>query len=158
MKNLVKTMRKPNWNFALNAVMTLCMLAIIGIGFLIKHTLLQGQERKTIYGQNIELYLLNMNRHQWGNIHFILGLVFWGLLTLHIFLHWKVITVIYHKIIKAQLAKRILAFGFIIICSILILIPFFITPKIEPIKKGKGRQVTLVTDFNSNLPYLCNVN
>lgn len=151
-------MRKPSWSFALNAAMALCMSAVIGIGFLIKFTLISGLERKSIYGQNVELYLFNMDRHQWANIHFILGLVFFGLLAIHIFLHAKVISAIYNKIIKTPLTKKFFAFIFILLCALFILVPFFITPKIEPIEKGKGHQVTLVTDTTSNLRYLCTVN
>ena len=157
MKKSVKAMRKPFWNFILNATMTLCMSAIIGIGFLIKYTLLSGQDRKEVYGQNVELYFLNMDRHQWGMIHLILGFVLFGLLLIHIFLHWKVVTAVYQKIIKVQLTERIVAFGFAIICVLLILIPFFVKPEIEPIKKGKGRQVTLVTNISLTLNYVCTV-
>jgi len=151
-------MRKPNWSFALYAAMTLCISAVIGIGFLIKYTLISGAERKTIYGQNVALYFLNMDRQQWGTIHFIIGLVFFVLLAIHILLHTKMISTVYDKIVKTPLTKKVLGFGFIIICAILILIPFFITPKIEPISKGKARQVTLVTDTTSNLRYLCTIN
>ena len=151
MKKSVKAKRKPFWNFLLNAVMTICMSAIIGIGFLIKYTLLSGQDRKEVYGQNVELLFLNMDRHQWGNIHLILGYVLFALLIVHVFLHWKVVSAVYQKIIKVQLTKRIVAFGFAIICTLLILIPFFIEPEVEPIKKGKGRQVTLVTDLTNTL-------
>lgn len=148
-------MRKPFWNFILNATMTLCMSAIISIGFLIKYTLLSGQDRKEVYGQNVELYFLNMDRHQWGAIHLYLSFVFISLLVIHVFLHWKVVTAVYQKIIKVQLTKRIIALSFGIICAVLVIVPFFINPKVEPIAKGKGHQVTLVTDFNLTLSYVC---
>ena len=151
MKKSVKAMRKPFWNFILNATMTLCMSAIIGIGFLIKYTLLSGQDRKEVYGQNVELYFLDMDRHQWGMIHLILGFVLFGLLIVHVFLHWKIVVAVYQKIVKVKWTKRLIAFGFAIICVLLILVPFFIKPDIEPIVKGKGRQVTLVTNINPTL-------
>ena len=157
MKKSVKAMRKPFWNFILNATMTLCMSAIIGIGFLIKYTLLSGQDRKEVYGQNVELYFLDLDRHQWGMIHLILGFVLFGLLIIHVFLHWKIVTVVYQKIIKEKWTKRLLAIGFAIICALLILVPFFVKPEIETIKRGKGRQVTLVTNINSSLNYVCTV-
>ena len=151
MKKSVKAMRKSIFNFTINATMTLCMSAIIGIGFLIKYTLISGQERWEIYGQNVELYLFGMDRHQWGLIHLILGFVLFGLLVAHIFLHWKVVTTVYQKIIKVPLTKKIVATCFMIICALLIVIPFFIKPEVETINKGKGRQVTLVTDFKTIL-------
>jgi uncharacterized membrane protein len=155
MKNLVKIMRKPCWSFTLNVTMALCMSAIIGIGFLIKYTLVSGIERKQIYGQHVDLLFLNMNRHQWGTIHFILGLIFFGLLATHIFLHWKMITSAYQKLIETQKKKRVVALVFIIICTLLIILPFFVKPKLAPIKKGNSSQVTLVTDLTPNVAYLC---
>lgn len=82
-------------------------------------------------------------------LHLVLGFVLFGLLVAHIFLHWKVVTTVYQKIIKVPLTKKIVAACFLIICKLLILIPFFIKPEIETFKKGKGRQVTLVTDINN---------
>lgn len=58
----VKSIQKSFWNVILNAAMVLCMSATNGVGFLIKYTLLSIKYRKEIYGQNIELYFLNMDR------------------------------------------------------------------------------------------------
>jgi uncharacterized PurR-regulated membrane protein YhhQ (DUF165 family) len=145
MKKSVKALPKSILNFSINAMMTLCMSAIIGIGFLIKYTLVSGQERNEIYGRNVELYLLGMDRHEWGMLHLILGFVLFGLLVAHIFLHWKVVTTVYQRIITQPLAKKVVALGFAIICALLIIIPFFIKPDIESSKKGKAHKVTLVT-------------
>lgn len=139
-------MNKPVLNFVINSIMALCMAGIIGIGFLIEFTLISGQKRWLVYGENVELYFLGMDRHQWGTLHLILGFILIGLLTLHIFLHWKTIKSVYKKIIKRPLINKLVALGFIIIGLILILTPFFIKPEIKPIKKGNGRHVTLVVD------------
>ena len=66
------------------------MSVIIGTGFLIKYTLISGQERWDVYGRKVELYLLGLDRHQWGMIHLILGFVLMGLLIAHIVFHWKI--------------------------------------------------------------------
>lgn len=142
-------MKKPILNFTINATMTLCMSAIIGIGFLIKYTLVSGQERWEIYGRNVELYLLGMDRHQWGMLHLILAFVLLGLLLAHIILHWKVITNVYRKIIKEPISKKIIAIVFVILCTLLIVFPFFVEPDLETVKKGDGRRVTLVTDITN---------
>ncbi len=147
MKKSAKVMRKSILNFTINASMTLCMSAIIGVGFLIKYTLISGQERWDVYGRNIELYLFGMDRHQWGMLHLILAFVLLALLLLHIVFHWKIITNVYKKIIKEPVTKKVVALVFIMLCALMIVIPFFIQPEIESIKKGKGRQVTLVTDL-----------
>lgn len=145
MKKSEKAMQKSVINFTINASMTVCMSAIIGIGFLIKYTLISGQERWDIYGRNVELSLFGMDRHQWGMLHLILAFVLMGLLIIHIVFHWKVITTVYKKIIKEPITKKVVALIFLILCVLMIVIPFFIQPEIETIKKGKGRHVTLVT-------------
>lgn len=40
------------------------MAAITGIGFLIQFTLISGQKRSLVYGENVELYFRGMDRHQ----------------------------------------------------------------------------------------------
>ena len=149
MKKAVKVIRKPILNFIINASMTLCMSAIIGIGFLIKYTLISGQERWDVYGRNVELYLFGMDRHQWGMLHLVLAFVLLGLLLLHIVFHWKIITNVYKKIIKEPVTKKVVALVFLMLCALMIVIPFFIYPEIESIEKGKGRQVTLVTNLQT---------
>ena len=71
MKNAIKAARNPTVNLGIHALMTFCMSTIIGTGFLIKYTLIPGQERWTVYGENIELYFLEMSRHQWEMLHLI---------------------------------------------------------------------------------------
>tara|TARA_R110002096_G_scaffold428851_1_gene641029 strand:- start:6770 stop:7120 length:351 start_codon:yes stop_codon:yes gene_type:complete len=110
------------------------MSAIIGIGFLIKYTLVSGRERWLKYGNNVELYLFNMDRHQWGNIHLVLGYILIGLLVVHIFLHWKIVSGLYKKLIKEPFIKKTIAICFATICALLILIPLFIKPEIKNIK------------------------
>ena len=158
MKKAVKAIPKPILNFAINATMTFCMSAIIGTGFLIKYTLISGLERWDIYGKNVELYVLGMSRHQWGMIHLILGFVLFGLLIVHIVLHWKIVINVYEKIIQVPLTKKIVALCFIVFCGLLMIVPLLLKPKVENIEKGKGRQVTLVTDANKALSYFCTIN
>ncbi len=140
-------MKKPILNFAINTTMTICMSMIIGLGFLIKFTLIPGQERRVKYGTNIDLYFLGINRHEWGTIHLIFSLVLIALLSAHILLHWKIITGVYNKLIKEALTKKIVALLFLIFCLLLIIAPFFIEPKVKTIQKNSGHQVTLVTDI-----------
>lgn len=139
-------MKKPQLNFTINTIMTVCMSAIIGTGFLIKFNLISGQKRWLVYGENVELYVMGMDRHQWGTVHLILGFMLIGLLAVHIFLHWNIIISVYKKIIEQPILNKFVALGFIVICVMLILVPLFIKPEIKPIKKGNGRHVTLVID------------
>lgn len=140
-------MKKSVLNFTVNTVMTLCMSLIIATGFLIKYTLIPGKERWIRYGRNVELHFLGMDRHEWGTLHLIVGLVLWCLVVIHIFLHWKIINGVYKKLIKQPLIKKIVGLLFILFCLVLIIMPFFIEPKVEPIKRHNRQQVTLVTNL-----------
>lgn len=134
-------MKKPVLNFVINSAMALCMAAIIGIGFLIEFTLISGQKRRLIYGENVDLYFMGMDRHQWGNLHLILGFILIGLLVLHIFLHWNIIKSVYNKAIKRPILNKLIASGFLVICLLLIFLPLFIKPEIKTNGKQKKQAV-----------------
>ncbi len=133
-------------NFIINGLMFLCMSAIAGIGFLIKFTLIPGQERWIKYEKNVDLYFWGMDRHEWGTIHLVIGFILLGLLVLHIILHWNVIICIYNKLIQRKMARKIIASLFIIISVFLIFISFIINPEVVEIEQGKGRQVKYHTN------------
>jgi len=135
-------MKKTTLNFIINVFMFLCMSGIVGIGFLIKYTLIPGQERWIVYGDNVELYLFGMDRHEWGTIHLIIGFVLLGLLVLHIFLHWKTITCQYNRIIQRKVVNKLMTILFITLCSLLIIVPFLVKPKVSKIEHGEGREAT----------------
>ena len=82
---------------------------------------------------------MGMDRHQWGTIHLILGYVLIGLLALHLFLHWNIIKSVYRKLIKRPLLNKLVGLGFIIICFVLVLLPFFINPEIKTNGKSNGK-------------------
>jgi len=49
-------------NLTIDIVLLLLLMTMAGIGFLIKYVLLSGEKRNVIYGQNINLELLGMDR------------------------------------------------------------------------------------------------
>ena len=118
------------------------MSAVAGIGFLIKYVLISGQERWVVYGDNVELFVLGMDRHEWGNIHLIIGLVLLGLLVLHIYLHWKLVTCVYNRIFQKKLVYKLITVLFIIICTLFIFGLFLAKPKVSKAEHGKGREAT----------------
>lgn len=130
-------------NFVIDALMFLCIMAITGIGFLIKFVLIPGQERWVKYGRNVELSLFGMDRHEWGEIHLVLGFVLIGLLVLHIILHWKMILCLYRKLIGSQRARRIIAAVFIIVSLIGLIFPFIVRPEVQGLSRGEGRHSAL---------------
>ncbi len=85
------TMDKSKLSLVIDALMFLCVMAIAGIGFLMKFVLLPGKDTWAVYGRKVDLFLFGMDRHQWGTIHLIIAFVFLGMITLHIVLHWNMI-------------------------------------------------------------------
>jgi len=121
------------------------MAAIAGIGFLMKVVLIPGQDRWIKYGKNVEIYVLNLDRHQWGTVHLVIALVLLGLLLLHIILHWKLIVGLFSKLITNKSTRKLITVVFVFISVFLFLFAFFVKPEIGKIIQGHGR---LVTDEN----------
>ena len=130
-------MKKSKLNLIIDALLTLCIAAIVGIGLLIKYVLVPGYQRWEIYERNVSLFLWGLDRHQWGTINFILGLVFSALLILHIVLHWPMIIGIYRRLIPNRLARWTIAFVLIFVTLLLIAFPYLIKP--EVIEHGQGK-------------------
>lgn len=126
-------------NFVIAALMFLCMMAMAGIGFLMKFVLIPGKERWVKYGRNVDLSLLGMDRHEWGTIHLIIGFILLGLLVLHIVLHWKVILNMYQRLVGSRRARRIIASIFIIASVMLVIFPFIVNPEVQELGRGEGR-------------------
>ena len=134
MKNKVKL------NFWIDVLMMLFMMAIGGIGFLIKYVLVPGSKRWEIYKENVELFFLGMDRHQWGSIHLVLGFILLGLLLLHIILHWGQIKCMYQRVITRKAMRFVLFLLFIIVCLLFLLFSTLISVDVVPIGQGEGRQ------------------
>jgi hypothetical protein len=126
-------------NLVTDASMFICMMAIFGIGLLMKYVLIPGKDRIVEYGRNVELFVLDMDRHDWGTIHLVIGLVFLGLLSLHIFLHWKAILGMYKRLIGDPKKRKIFATIFIATSFILVIFAFTVVPRVEELERGEGR-------------------
>ncbi len=132
------TMDKSKVNLVIDALMFLCVMAIAGIGLLIKYVLLPGKETAAVYGRKVDLFLFGMDRHAWGTIHFIVACVFLGLLSTHIVLHWNMIVSIYCRLIGRKVVRRIVAIIIFIGGTFLVVSPFFVKPEIQKSER-KGR-------------------
>jgi len=133
-------MKKSKINLIIDTLLLLCMAAIVGIGLLMKNVLVPGYKRWEIYNSNVELYFWGLDRHQWGTIHFITGLVFLALLTLHIALHWSMIVGIYRKLIPNVTARRITAIILLALTIVLIFFSFAVKPDVQEQGRGRARQ------------------
>lgn len=133
-------MKNAKLNLVIDVIMLVDMMALIGVGLLNKYVLLTGQQKWEKYGENLEFYLWGFDRHDWNRIHFILGLILFGLLVLHIWFHWKMLIKIYKSFIKNRMIRIFVALALLVVSIALVVFPAFINPVVdEPAYKG-GRQ------------------
>ncbi len=132
-------MDKTKINFVIDALMFLCLMAIAGLGFLMKYVLLPGRQAWAKYGRNVELTWLGWDRHDWGEIHLYLAFSLLTLLTVHLILHWKMILGLFERLIPNPQRRTRVAFAFLIITVLLLYFPFLITPEVRERGRGGGR-------------------
>lgn len=128
-------MDKPKLNFIIDATMFLCLMAMAGLGFLMKYSLPPGREVQAQYGRNLYLSWLGWDRHDWGDIHLYLAFALLTLLTVHIILHWPQILGLFRRLVPDPRRRYRLALIFLLLSLLLIYFPFLITPD----SKARGR-------------------
>lgn len=126
---------KSKINLEIDGIMLVLLMLITGLGFLIKYVLVPGFKRNVLYGSDVEIYFLGLDRHQWGGIHLYLGLVFLGLMLIHIVLHWKMITSIFRRMVVEKTSRRAIALCSGVVVIFLALAPLFIHPEISALVK-----------------------
>jgi hypothetical protein len=130
-------MDKTKINFVIDALMFLCLMAIAGLGFLMKYILPPGREVWRIYGRNLDLTWLGWDRHDWGSIHLYLAFTLLGLLIIHLILHWSMILGLFARLIPNPKLRTRVGLAFLIISLLLIYFPFLITPEVGG-ERGRG--------------------
>lgn len=134
-------MDKSRVNLVIDALLYLCVMAMTGIGLLMKFVLLPGKDTWAVYGRKVELFLFGMDRHQWGTIHMIIAFVFLGLAVLHVVLHGKMIVTLYPRLIGSTVARRVITVILVIAGLFFVIFPLVIKPEVqEPEHKGRHYQ------------------
>ena len=127
----MKNSNKSSINLIIDIILFFLMFVITGIGFLIKYILVPGFKRNELYGKDVELYFLGLDRHYWGTIHLIFAFLFLFLLLVHIILHWSMIQCIYKRMITHKTIRISLAIFLIVTSAIVGIGPLFIKPVIS---------------------------
>jgi hypothetical protein len=132
-------MKKNTLNYIVDIIMFILMMAVIGIGFLMKFVLITGQERWIKYGRNVDETVMGLDRHGWGLVHLIVGLTLFAVLVLHLILHWKSII----KFFKNSFASRRVRISFVtvllVVGALLVVFPFLVNPRTGEPVSGYGR-------------------
>ena len=130
---------KPKFNLVIDFIMMLVMMAVAGLGFLMKYVLLPGYKVNEVYGTETELYFWGLDRHQWGAIHLYLALFLVFLLILHLVFHWDMIVCIFRQMVR----NRTIRVAFLVIIGLLSLFlalaPLFVKPEVAQLERKHHR-------------------
>ncbi len=126
-------------NFYIDLFLFIIFAALIGMGILIKFVLISGQERWLAYGANPELTFLGFDRHEWGTIHLITGIVFFILFIFHQVFHWNMIKCMFRKCVPSKSIRAGLVTLSLVLFAGLIVFPFFVNPVKGPAGIGVGQ-------------------
>jgi hypothetical protein len=131
-------MDKPKLNFVIDATMFLCLMAMAGLGFLMKYVLPAGRDVRAKYGSNLALSWLGWDRHDWGDIHLYLAFALLILLVVHVILHWPQILGLFRRVVPDPRRRYRIALIFLLLSLLLIYCPFLITPNQQARGRGMG--------------------
>ena len=74
-------MKRTNLNFIVDVVAFIGFVVLTTTGVLMRYILPPGSGHYST--------VLNLDRHEWGDIHFWISVVFFSVLILHLVLHWR---------------------------------------------------------------------
>lgn len=120
------------WNFILDSIFIFCLIWLASTGLLIHVKLPPGSRGITLW---------SISRHEWGEIHLIIGLIFLGMIFLHLILHWRwLYSMIKGKSEQQDNSKRRISIALIIIVFLCIVAisPFLSSPKSSNANEGSG--------------------
>jgi hypothetical protein len=121
---------KGKVNLVLDALLFLALMAMVGIGLLMKYVLLPGREANAAYGRPVSLTLLGWDRHEWGSVHLVIGFVFLGLLGLHVALHWKTILCLLRRLVPQRAPRIVAASVFVLVGAVAASFALFVAPEV----------------------------
>ena len=131
-------MKKSNQNFTVDLLAIIVFIFLTTTGVLMKYLLPPGSgKHSTIW---------NLDRHQWGDIHFWLSVVFFSILALHLFYHWRwIIKVASGK--PRDYSKNRLLFGVI---GFIVIVLFAIAPLVTPVETDTNSKKEFTTEASHN--------
>lgn len=86
-------MKRTTLNYFVDLAALIDLIVLACIGYIIKYYLPPGtgglgRELHGGLGTGQTKTLFSLSRHQWGDIHFYLSILFIALIILHLILHW----------------------------------------------------------------------
>lgn len=142
---------KPKFNLVIDFIMIVVMMAVAGLGLLMKFVLLPGYKVNEVYGTGAELYFWGLDRHQWGAIHLYLALFLVFLLILHLVFHWDMIVCIFRQMVSTRAIRTVFLVFIGVLSLFLALAPLFVKPEVAQLERKHQRN--RVMDVQS-APYM----
>jgi hypothetical protein len=114
-------MKKGDVNFIVDFGAFLGFLALVSTGFMMYFVLPPKSGKNMVWG---------LTRHDWGDIHFWVSVVFFFLITIHTILHWKWIT----NMVKTRILDKMGTTGKIMLVLFILLLLFMtLAPLFSPV-------------------------
>jgi hypothetical protein len=130
---------KPKLNLVIDTLMFIVLMAVAGLGFLMKFVLLPGYKINELYDTNTELFFWGLDRHQWGAIHLYLALSMVFLLIFHIIFHWSSIVSIFKRMIPGKTMQWVIVLFIGILGISLVLVPILVKPEVAEQQRNLHR-------------------
>lgn len=111
-------------NIVVDIVLLLLLIAISSTGMIMKYTMPSGYAVRHEGARSYASDVLGLGRHGWGNVHWVLSVLFLLFLVLHIILHWKMIVAIVKRMVPNNTMRRTLWFILVVISAALLIFPF----------------------------------
>ena len=92
-------MNRARINLILDCISAGLLVAMVTTGSILKFVLPPGSGRSKV--------LLGLSRHEWGDLHFSLALLFVSAVAIHLVLHWRWIQCMLFKLHKGEDQTRI---------------------------------------------------
>lgn len=127
-------MKKTNWRFLVDVLLTITILGIAFIGFLLGFVLLEGP---TV--SESSKYFLGLHRHQWGDIHLYLGIAFTALAVLHVILGWSWVKGKARQLFQKRWRAALISVP-VVALAVLVVVWAFL-PKYPELYEGYGKAV-----------------
>src|SRR5210317_1582444 len=121
-------MKRPKLNFIIDILAFIAFVLLTTTGILMRYILPPGSGKHNL--------IWGMDRHEWGTIHFWISILFFSILALHLFTHWKWILSLIRGRPRDRSGYRV-GLGIVGVLAIILL---SIAPLLTPIESTSGNK------------------
>lgn len=134
----VKPQDRSTLSCVVDGALLLLLSALAGIGMLLAFVLLPGRDLHESHGRGVHLTLWGWDRHDWGELHLVLSLLFLLLALIHVALHYKQILCWLRRFVPSRLGRAAVVGTFGVLGLVALGLFLVVTPDVE--RGGHGRR------------------